>query len=177
MRRSNPKLFVKQVIGSLKKQHGCSVEVYKMTSSDIDRKTGTRTSSSTSIEVDNCIVLPAKVTSQVNQSISYISASKPFIMGGQYVAGKRNFIFDFEERRGIPFDYEWTLSDWIIVDDASTGRLERYDVESFEELFFGSGWMVTANRITGVTPQRSVKESLTDTLQLRVNHSVGFTIE
>ena len=127
-RRSNPKKLATQVIGSLKKEYGCEVQVYKMISSNIDRKTGDRTSVTSCIEVDNCIMLPAKVSNQVSQSISYISASKPFIMGGFYALGKRAFVFDFEERRGIPHDYVWDLADWIVVEDLATSIISKYDV-------------------------------------------------
>lgn len=172
MRRSNPKKFVKQVLGALKKQHGAAVQVYQMTTSTVDRETGVRTSSSVCTEVDNCIVLPARVTSEVSQSISYLSASKPFIMGGFYATGKRNFIFDFGDRRGLADGFEWSTSDWIIIEDLDTGRVEKYDVESFQELVFGSGWMVTGNRVTGVTPQKTSKQNLTHTLQLSLNQTV-----
>ena len=177
MRRSNPKRLARQVIGSLKKQYGCAVQVYKMASSSIDRKTGIRTSASTCIEVDNCIVLPAKVDSQISQSISYISAAKPFIMGGYYGAGKRNFIFDNQERRGLPETYVWDLADWIILTDDATGRAQKYEVEKFEELWFGSGWLITANRVQGVTPTRTVKENVTQTLQLSLNDGASAVIE
>jgi len=177
MRRSNPKTFANQVLGSLKKQHGAAVQVYQMVSSNVDRASGVRSSVSTCTEVDNCIILPAKVTSEVSQSISYISAAKPFIMGGFYATGKRNFIFDFAERRGLPVSFEWSTSDWIIVENTVTGRTEKYDVEKFEELYFGSGWLVTGNRVTGVSPQRSVKESITHTLQLRLNSTITAVVE
>lgn len=175
--RSNPKRFVTQVLGSLKKQHGCQVQVYKLGDEVVDWEAGTRTITETCIEVDNCIVLPVKVNSEIVQSISYISANKPFIQGGYYGTGRRNFIFDFADRRGLPRNYQWDLSDWIIVDDPATGVLHRYDVEKFEELHFGSGWLVTGVRVQGVVPQRQIKENITHTLQLRLNHVVNVTVE
>jgi len=177
MARANPKKFVRQVLGSLKKQHGSPVQVYKSVSESVNWSAGTRSSVDNCIEVDNCIVLPVKVNSEIVQSISLISANKPFMMGGYYGTGKRNFIFDFEERRGLPNTYEWDLSDWIIVDDPFTGTLHRYDVASFEELHFGSGWLVTGVRVQGVTPQRVLKENVSHTLQLRLNHVVNVSVE
>lgn len=175
MARANPKKFVRQVLGSLKKQHGSPVQVYKSVSESVNWADGIRSSVETCIDVDNCIVLPAKINSELVQSISLISANKPFMMGGYYGTGKRNFIFDFAERRGLPSTYQWDLSDWIIVD--YLGVLQRYDVEKFEELHFGAGWLVTATRVQGVTPQRTIKENITHTLQLRLNHVVNVTVE
>ena len=99
------------------------------------------------------------------------------MMGGYFGNGKRNFIFDFAELRALPNNYQWDLSDWIIVDDLDTGVLHRYDVEKFEELHFGSGWLVTGVRVEGVTPTRQIKENITHTLQLRLNHVVQVTVE
>lgn len=177
MPRSNPKKFVTQVLGSLKKQHGTQVQVYKKVTEDVNWRTGERIVDDTCIEVDNCIVLPVTVNSEVVQSISLISANKPFMMGGFFGRGKRNFIFDFAERRGLPNNYQWDLSDWIIIDDPDTGVLHRYDVAKFEELYFGSGWLVTGVRVEGVTPTRQIKENITHTLQLRLNHVVQVTVE
>jgi len=177
MRRSNPKKLARQVIGSLKKQFGCAVQVYKMVSSDLDFKAETRTSITSSIEVDNCIILPALVDNQISQSISYISAAKPFVMGGFYGTGKRKFIFDSEERRGLPTTYQWDLADWIIVEDQESGQIDKYEVAQFEELWFGNGWLVTGNRVQGVTPTRTIKQSITDTLQLRLNHGASAVVE
>lgn len=177
MPRSNPKKFIAQVLGSLKKEYGQQVQVYKFASEEVDWGAGTRTTSETCIEVDNCIVLPVKVNSEVVQSISYISANKPFIQGGYFGSGKRNFVFDFSERRGLPSSYVWELSDWIIVDDPKTGVLQRYDVESYEDLNFGSGWLVTAVRVEGVVPTRQLKENITHTLQLSLNHVVTAVVE
>lgn len=171
MHRSNPKKLVRQVLTSLKRQYGDQVQVYKLGSESVNWDTGTRTVTDSCVEVDNCIVLPVTINSEVVQSISYISSNKPFIQGGYFGTGKRKFIFDFTERRGLPRGYTWDLSDWIIADG------NRYDVESFEELHFGSGWMVTAARVQGVTPQQTFKENITHTLQLRLNHTVDVVIE
>jgi len=177
MPRSNPKKFITQVLGSLKKEHGRQVQVYKLVSEEVDWEAGTRDTTETCIEVDNCIVLPVMVNSEVVQSISYISANKPFLQGGYFGVGKRNFIFDFAERRGLPSTYQWDLSDWIIINDPDSGILHRYDVEKFEELHFGSGWMVTAKRVEGVVPQQQIKENVTHTLQLSLNHVVTVVVE
>ncbi len=166
-----------QVLGSLKKQHGATVQVYKPGTEIVNWKTGTRTITNTVIEVDNCIVLPVKITQEVVQTISYISANKPSIQGGTFGIGKRNFVFDFADRRGLPRNYKWDLADYIILDDPETGILHRYDVESFEELHFGSGWLVTGTRVQGVVPQRTVRQNLTHTLQLSLSDSVEITIE
>lgn len=175
--RSNPKKFVTQVLGSLKKQYGCQVQVYKLGGENSDWETGIRTTTNTCIEVDNCIVLPVRVSQEVVQTISYISANKPFVQGGYFGLGKRNFIFDFAERRGLPHNYQWDLSDWIVIDDPKTGVLSRYDVERFEELHFGSGWLVTGVRVEGMVPQRTIKENVTHTLQLRLGHVVQVVVE
>lgn len=175
--RSNPRKFATQVLGSLKKQHGSTVQVYKAGTETVNWQDGTRSSTETCIEVDNCIVLPVKVTPEVVQTISYISVNKPAIQGGYFGAGKRNFIFDFAERRGLPSNYVWDLSDWIIIDDPETGVLHKYDVEHFEELHLGAGWLVTGTRVQGVVPQRQVKQNITHTLQLRLNHVVEVTVE
>ena len=170
MQRSNPRKLVTQVLGSLKKQHGATVQVYKQTSESTNWRTGVTTETSSMIEVDNCIDLPVKVTPEVVQSISHISANKQFMMGGYFQQGKRNFIFDFAERRGLPTTDEWELTDWIVIEEEWTSRVYRYDVERFEELHFGAGWMVTATRVEGNTPVvRTANEMVTHTLQLRLN--------
>ena len=175
--RSNPRRLATQVLGSLKKVHGCSVQVYKQASESVNWQTGVRTETATCIEVDNCIVLPVKVTPEVVQSISHISANKPFMMGGYFQTGKRHFIFDFAERRGLPLDYQWELTDWIIVEEEWTGRLYRYNVERFEELHFGAGWLVYGTRVEGVTPVRSSKQNVTSTLQLTLNSTINYLVE
>lgn len=177
MQRSNPRKFVTHVIGSLKKQHGATVQVYKSITETVNWQDGTRTTNDSCIEVDNCIVLPVRITSELVQTISYISANKPSVQGGYFGTGRRNFIFDFADRRGLPRNYVWDLADYIIIDDNQTGALARYDVEKFEELHFGAGWLVTGVKVQGVVPQRSVKQNITHTLQLRLNHVVEATVE
>ena len=140
-RSGNLERFTRSVLGSLKSQYGDRVAVYKLGVNTTDDKTGVRTVAQTSVISCNAIVLPVRIKSEVTQSISLISAAKPFVMGGFYNAGQRAFVFDAFEQDGIGPDYDWEMKDWIIWEN------KRYDVIGIEELYFGTGWMITGKRV------------------------------
>jgi hypothetical protein len=95
--------------------------------------------------VDRAIVLPVRISRDVVQSISLISANKEFVTGGGYDSGTREFIVD---RRDTPTLPALTEDDWLVYRD------RKYQIKNFQEFEFEAGWIITAKELVGEVPEQ-----------------------
>ncbi len=144
---------IRQALYVLKRAFGSTVVLHKLTSASTSYTTGTKTSTSTTVTIHRCIVLPVKLLRDVIQTVSEISANKSFAYGGSFDSGTREFVID---ARDLVNGYEISLDDWIIYDD------RRYEIKNIEKLEQNTGWHVTGKMILG-TPVAKVA-TISDTL-------------
>lgn len=158
---SNPNLqrIIRQTIYQLKHEYGRDVQVYKLTSASTDRRTGVKTQDEALFQVRKCVVMPTNAMRKIFQSISYISASKPFVsQGGQGWDGEQtSFIF---EGRDLPADHRWEVEDWIVHNGI------RYDVSNIEHLADNAGWMIQAKAVLGAECEQCIVLNIMDDLIL-----------
>lgn len=132
---------------SLKRQYGGTIDLYSLVSSDTDVRTGVKTVSATLTRIWRAVVLPVRVSREVVQSISQISANKEFVMGGGYDRGVREFIID---RRDTPDLTVLNLDDWIVYNN------RKYQIKVVEEFEFDAGWIVRAHELIGERPEQII---------------------
>lgn len=140
----------------LKRQYGGRVDIYKFHGSSVpDVSTGVKQIDKDVHVVQRAIVLPAKITRDVERTISAISANKQFVYGGYYDASMRTFIID---RRDT--DVELTKDDWLVYRD------HKYQFKRIEAIEFDAAWIITA-RDTGERPEQIFLVSADNLLDLR----------
>lgn len=120
--------------------YGNAITVYRLDSVDTDYDTGVKTYTKTSVPIDRAVVLPVKLTRDVIQTISIISANKKLLQGGTFDPGTRKFIID---RTDVPSSFEIEQDDWIVYEG------KRYDITTIEEYEYKTAWLVTAKLIKG----------------------------
>jgi hypothetical protein len=131
----NPNLNrrLRQLLYSLKRQYGGPVTIYKLEDSTTDYETGIKTQFVSKTDVRRGIILPVKVAREVATSITLVAANKMMVYGGSYDAGVRQFIFDAQD---LPSDFNFNKDDFIIYNN------RRYEIKSYEEFEFHTGWNV-----------------------------------
>lgn len=89
--------------------------------------------------IPRAIILPARVTREVVQSISQISANKAFVYGGSFDSRTRTFIIDRRDCPGLILKDD----DWLVFD----GR--KYEIKAIQEFEYDTAWVVTARHQVG----------------------------
>lgn len=136
---------IRQCLYSLKKEYGAGpLHVYTFSGSTVNLETGAKTQTKTVTVVRVAIVLPAKVTRGVVQTISMISANKAFVYGGNYDSRARTFIID---RRDAP-DLTLKDDDWLVFN----GR--KYEIKSIQEFEYDTAWVVVGRELIGEVPEQ-----------------------
>lgn len=136
--------MIQRTLYMLKRQYGGTIDIYTLVSSSTNQATGVVTLVKDMLRVYRAIVLPARMQREVRRSISQISANKTFVVGGTYDAGRRIFIID---RDDAP-DLDLTNNSYIVY------RNRKYEIESFQEFEFESGWTVVARELVGEVPEQ-----------------------
>jgi len=136
---------IRQTLYMLKRQFGGTIDIYTLVSSNTDPRTGEVVTNSEVVNVDRAIILPARVTREVKKSISQISANKMFVVGGTYDAARRLFIVD----RNDVVDLQLTNNSFVVY------RNRKYEIESFQEFEFETGWIITGRELMGEVPQQT----------------------
>ncbi|MHA1950746.1 MAG: hypothetical protein ACW99G_12265 [Candidatus Thorarchaeota archaeon] len=154
---------IDQTLYMLKRSFGGTINIYQMGDATVDHLTGVRTVPKTVTQIRRAIILPAKVSRDVVQTISIISANKAFVVGGNYDTGTRMFIV---ERSDAP-NIELAESDWIVY------RNQRYEIKNFDEYEFDSAWVIIGKAVKGDNPEQ-IYPLCADNL-IRLNHSGGGT--
>lgn len=136
---------IKASLYSLKKQYGGGpLSIYTFNGSTTNVQTGVKTVNKTVSVVNKVIILPAKVSREVLQSISQISANKAFVYGGTFDSRMRTFII---ERRDCP-TVALKDDDWFVFDG------KKYEIKSIQEFEFDTAWVVVARQILGEVPEQ-----------------------
>jgi hypothetical protein len=132
--------MIQQTLYSLKRQYGGTVSVYRLNDAQTDVRTGRKTINKDVFLVRRAVILPVKVSREVIQSISQISANKAFVYGGSFDSGLRKFIID---ARDLPEGFEFADDDWLVYN----GR--RYEIKAIWEFEFGAAWIVVGKELMG----------------------------
>jgi hypothetical protein len=154
---------IDQTLYMLKRSFGGTINIYQMGDATVNHLTGVRTVPKTVKQIRRAIILPAKVSRDVVQTISIISANKAFVVGGNYDTGTRMFIV---ERSDAP-NIELAESDWIVY------RNQRYEIKNFDEYEFDSAWVIIGKAVKGDSPEQ-IYPLCADNL-IRLDHSGGGT--
>lgn len=136
---------MREILYSLKRQYGATIDIYKLQSSATDVRTGVKIIVKSVTRVQRAVILPAKRDRTVNQSISQISANKEFVMGGTLDENVREFIVD---RRDAPALPDLTADDWIVFNN------RKYQIKTVEQFEFNAGWVIQAKELIGEIPEQ-----------------------
>lgn len=141
-------LTLRRMIGRtlymLKRRYGGTINIYTLISSLTNQETGIVTLVKDLVQVRRAIVLPAKLQREIRKSISQISANKMFVTGGTYSAGRRIFIVD---RTDVP-TLTLTENSYVVYRD------RKYEIESYQEFEFESGWTIVGRELVGEVPEQ-----------------------
>lgn len=132
---------VQMALYALKRQYGGAVTVFHILSATTDPRTGEPSAQYRAWRFGRVVVLPARISRDIERNISIISANKQMVMGGGYDSGKRTFIFD---RRDAP-----NLA--LAKDDFLVYGGNKYAIETLDEYEFSSAYVVVAKRLVGET--------------------------
>jgi hypothetical protein len=148
--------LIRQSLYNLKRQYGGTIDVYRLTTSAVDQKTGVVSVTRQVTRINRAVVLPSMIHAEIKKSISQISANKMFVVGGQYDAATRNFIID---RQDGP-DLQLTLQHWIVY------RNRKFEIKQIQEFEFEAGWIVTTRELIGEVPEQILELSADNLLIL-----------
>jgi hypothetical protein len=131
---------IKAILYSFKQQYGGGpVHIYTFGGTTTNVETGAKTTVKDVTVVRKAVILPAKVSRDVVQTISQISANKAFVYGGSFDSRTRTFIID---RLDCP-DLELKEDDWLVFN----GR--KYEIKAVQEFEFDTAWVITARHQLG----------------------------
>jgi len=148
---------IKQSLYSLKKEYGGGpflIHTYHGTDTNLD--TGEKIVSETVTKVRRVIILPARLSRELVQSISQISANKEFVYGGSYDARQRTFIIDRKDCPGLVLKDD----DWFVFN----GR--KYEIKNIQEFEFDTAYVVVAKHLVGEDSGSVYRPTITETLTL-----------
>lgn len=132
--------FSPLVLYSLKRQYGVALDLYKLTASQTDVRTGVTTVTKTVYHIPRAIALPVGWSRARMPSIS--SANKDYVAGGSRDTNTRDFIVDKKDAVGLT---ALTADDWVVYQGV------QYQVSKVET--FDNGWIVTTSDIGEVPEQ------------------------
>jgi len=138
------KRTISRTLYNMKRQYGGSVDMYTVTSSITNQRSGVTIITKDVVHVDRVIVLPAQMTREVKKSISQISSNKKFVVGGTYDAGRRIFIIDRDDTPALDI----TNNSYLVY------RNRKYEIESYQEYEFESGWIIVGRELIGEVPEQ-----------------------
>jgi len=157
--------FIRRCVSQMKREYGGPITLYKLEDTTTNLATGVKTVSRTSTSITRAIVLPNRLSRELIQSISLISANKKVVQGGTFDAGTRTFIIDRRDAVGV----ELSKDDWIVYND------KRYDIKWIEEFEQGTAWIVNAREIESVIPAQDLPGK-TNSYLLTLNDSAAYTL-
>lgn len=135
--------FIRRNIRMLKKEYGGPITIYKLNTATTNLQTGAKEVDRDSLFIRRAVVLPNRLTRDVLQPISLISANKKVVQGGTYDPGQRTFIID----RSDASDWDLSQDDWLVYEG------KRYDIKTIDEFEQKTAWLIIARELEGVTPQ------------------------
>lgn len=145
-------LLLRNVMYQFKRQYGqMPVDLYKYHGSDVDLKTGKERLSKDLHRFKRGIVIPARLSRNVVQTVSKVAAARDFIYGGTYDRRTRVFIL---ERRDVEKGLEIGLDDWLVY------RGRKYEIKHFDEFEFDTIWVIIGHAIQGEVPEQIFQERI-----------------
>ncbi len=132
--------FIHRCIYQMKREYGGPIQINILGAIDTDLKTGVKSAVQTSYDIKRAVVLPVRISRQVIQSISMISANKKFVQGGTFEQGTRTFIID---RRDCPTLTEIHNEDWVVYDN------KRYEIKWIDEFEQRTAWVLVGKELEG----------------------------
>jgi hypothetical protein len=137
---SNLNQRIKAALYELKKQYGGGpVSIYTFGGTTTNVETGEKHTVKDVTIVRKAIILPARLSRDVVQTISQISANKAFVYGASFDSRVRTFIID---RLDCP-DLVLNDDDWLVFD----GR--KYEIKAIQEFEYNTAWVITARHQVG----------------------------
>lgn len=146
-------LFIRQTLYALKRQYGAEVALYKTTTTEIDSKTGKKSTIRTKVVLDLAIVLPDSLANKFAYEHSFLAANRKFTYGAQWDQRQRLIIVDAVD---LPEAYKIESEDSIVVDQ------DRYVVAKAEQ--FADGYLLTVVRAENNLPLLITDLSVTQSL-------------
>lgn len=156
---NNPHLqrMIRETLYELKKLYGALVDVYRLTSSEMDYDTGIKTRDVSRIRVRRAVKMPEGVTRTQYISPNFTQLNKFAITKGLGWDEVTNiFLFDGQDVR----DFNFELSDWVVWNH------ERYEIKMIEELGNKAGWAIGTTRAKNDAPEELFFETVEQSLSL-----------
>ncbi len=130
--------FVNDTIYSLKREFGCSLELYIVKAVTPDLATGRTTSDIRKVKVRRAPILQTKDAESFRFGLSFIAANKNFTYGATFGTSLRVFLIDTID---LPVDYVWAEDHYIIAE----GR--RYNMKGMDR--YDGGFIFVAEEMKG----------------------------
>ena len=156
--------MIRQTMYAMKRQYGGRIDVYRLNDVETNLRTGEKTIDKDCFHLRRAVILPVRISRDVVQSISQISANKKFVYGANFDAGKRTFVID---SRDLPEGFQFENDYWIVY------RNRRYDLEAIQELEFAAGWIINGAEVMGRRPEQSFFANADDLLSVESEVSVA----
>lgn len=138
--------------------YGYPVDLYRLTSSDINLATGRKDVRREKFSINRAIILPASMARKFSYDLSYVAANKNFAYGALYDVRSRLIIIDPID---LPVGFD------IMVDDRFVFSNKSYAVKTVESIVDSFGFLVTAKETEGTLPFEVSSLSVMSTLNLR----------
>ncbi len=130
--------FVNDTIYTLKREFGCSLELYIVKAVTPDLSTGTTTSDIRKIKINRAPVLQTKDVQAFKYSLSFIAANKNFTYGGLFGVSTRLILIDAND---LPVNYVWAEDHYFIISN------KRYNMK--EMGLYDGGYAFTVEEMKG----------------------------
>lgn len=154
---SNKLRNIRRVLYSLKKGFGVPMDIYQITKSDLDPRTGRQIIERRRIQIRKAILLPTVLARKFSYDLSYIAANKNFTYGGQYDIRDRMIIVEASD---MPDGLAVKTEDYLVMEGS------RYEVKSVEDLEFKYGFIITARETPGAPVNQVIHLKLNNVLNL-----------
>lgn len=135
--------YVRNLLYKLKRQYGAKVTIYKTLTSEVDPKTGERTTTRQVVQIRHAVVLPDTLARKFAYEHSFLAANRAFTYGAQWDVGQRLCIIDGED---LPRDFLIEIETSVVFEN------QRYTVKTADRLDIGFGYLLTLVRTEGNFP-------------------------
>lgn len=144
--------FIQRVIYTLKRLYGFTLTLHKVSSEDLDRKTGQRTATIQICKIKRAIILPSVLQTKFEHDL----IQNNFAYGGLYDSSLRKVIIDARDLG----DFEIEMDDYFIFEE------KRWDVSKIDAFEFDTAFLIVGKEVKG-TPRYLIQEiALEDNFQL-----------
>jgi hypothetical protein len=124
---------------SLKRQYGSPVTAFHILSRSTDPRTGEPSARYLATRIRLAVVLPTRISRDVERTISLISSNKQLVQGGGFDIGKRTFLIDRRDTGPLALE----------KDDFLVHNRCKYAIDTLDE--FASAYLIIAEKLIGET--------------------------